>query len=542
MVADQHPPTSDRAEERDRIGARGIWLICVACAALAVVMGAMTALNVALPEIAPSIGATSTEMTWLVDAYTVALAALLLPSGAIGDRFGRRGLLIIGLAIFAAASTPPLWTDDPTAIIASRALSGVAAAMVMPSTLSLLTSQLPERKRPLAVSLWAGVGGAAGIGGFFVSGFLLEWFSWRSIFIVFTVVAALLAMASATIGTSRDEHSKPFDVPGALVSTAAVFLFVVGLLETPTRGWDDAVTLGALGAGLVLGVVFVVVERRRAAPLLDVHLFANRAFSAGALTVMVQFFASLGLFYVVLQRLQLDFGMSPLMAATAVMPVVVVIMILSPIGTWLAVRYSLRSMLVLGVSLTGIGLILMGVVPYTTYWGMFPMLMLGAVGQGFATAPPTTAIMANTPAATQGIGSAVNDTFRELGAAIGIAVSGSILASGYTRNIAPVADRVSAETGSSQLGEHIARSLAEALHTIDALATRLPGRTETLDAVADQAKQAFIGPMNTACVVMGIVILVGVAFLIFLSPRAMTPVSASTSETETEPEREPAAG
>ncbi|GAA3704388.1 MFS transporter [Gordonia hankookensis] len=541
MISDQQ--RADRQSEgtettKDRIGARGIWLMCVACGALSVVAGAMTALNVALPEIGPSIGASSTQMTWLVDAYTVALAALLLPCGALGDRYGRRGLLVVGLVVFAIASLPPLWIDDPMIVIASRALAGVAAAMIMPATLSLLTSELPESRRPLAVAIWAGVAGAGSIGGFFVSGFLLEWFTWRSIFVTFAAVTFVLAVASCTIATSRDDEPRRFDFPGALLSTSAVFLFVLGLLESPSRGWDDAIVIGALAAGLVLAVVFAFVEYRRDAPLLDVRLFSNRAFSAGAFTILVQFFASLGLFFVVLQRLQLDFGMSPLMAATAMLPLIAVIMVLSPIGGWLAVRYSLRTILVLGVGLTGVALILMGVLDYSSYLSLLPLLLLGSAGQGFATAPPTTAIMANTPSANQGVGSAVNDTFREVGAAIGIALAGSIVAAGYSRNIAPIADKVAATTGSAELGDHISRSLAEALHALDALVTQYPAQAGALGQVADQARHAFVAPLNTACIVMGVVILVGAAVLAFLSPDAMTPAA---DEPAAEPERQPAA-
>ncbi|WP_124708880.1 MFS transporter [Gordonia insulae] len=538
MISDESVDQPGSTTSGDRIGARGIWLMCVACGALSVVAGAMTALNVALPEIGPSIGASSTQMTWLVDAYTVALAALLLPCGALGDRYGRRGLLVVGLAVFAVASLPPLWVDDPTVVIASRALAGVAAAMIMPSTLSLLTSELPESRRPLAVAIWAGVAGAGSIGGFFVSGFLLEWFTWRSIFITFAVVTAVLAVASCTIATSRDDEPKRFDVPGALLSTAAVFLFVLGLLESPSRGWDDALVIGALIAGVALAVLFGFVEYRRDTPLLDVRLFSNRAFSAGAFTILVQFFASLGLFFVVLQRLQLDFGMSPLMAATAMLPLIAVIMVLSPVGGWLAVRYSLRTILVLGVGLTGVALILMGVLDYSSYLSLLPLLLLGSAGQGFATAPPTTAIMANTPSANQGVGSAVNDTFREVGAAIGIALAGSIVAAGYTRNIAPIADQVTATTGSAEFGERISRSLAEALHALDALVTRYPEQAGALGHVADQAKDAFVAPLNTACIVMGVVILVGAVVLVFLSPDAMTPAGSPAAE----PEHEPAAG
>ena len=219
-----------------RENTRAAWLILIACAAVSMVVAAMAALNTALADIAVDIGADSSEMTWIVDGYTLALAALLLPAGAIGDRFGRREVLIVGLVIFAVASLLAIWTTNPTQLICTRILAGAAAALIMPATLSLITSGVPTDKRSIAVSIWAAVAGAGAIAGFFVTGVLLEFFSWHSIFITFAASALVTALLCLTIGTSRDSNPGRFDFGGTALSVLGVTGIVFGLLEAPHRG------------------------------------------------------------------------------------------------------------------------------------------------------------------------------------------------------------------------------------------------------------------------------------------------------------------
>ncbi|MCH5642415.1 MFS transporter [Gordonia sp. ABSL49_1] len=513
--------------------ASATWLVIVVCSALGLVMAAMTALNLALPYIAADIQTTSSQLTWLVDAYTVALAALLLPAGAIGDRRGRRGVMIVGLALFAVGSLVAVVLDGPWELIASRALCGVAAALIMPATLSLLTSHMPADRRHMAVAIWAAVAGASGLAGFFLSGLLLEFFDWQSILLVLGGFAALLTFLAMTIGTSRDEHPGRFDVVGSLLAPAGVALFVVGLLEAPGHGWDSVLVIGCLVGGVLLGVVFVIAELRSSNPLLDMRLFVNRAFSAGFLCVVLQFFASLGIFFVLLQQLQLSIGMSALMAATAMLPIVAVLMVMSPVSAWLAVRVNLRYVLVLGNALTGLGMVLMGVIDYPTYLGVLPMTMVVAFGQGFATAPPTTAIMSNTPAESQGVGSAVNDTGRELGAAIGIAVAGSVVASGYAHHLAPLLDQLASVPGGDDIAAPVSRTLAEALVVADKIGPMNPVLAESIRV---QATAAFDSAVASACLVMGIVVLVGAVVLAIVSPRR---IGGSSDPIEPEPDSEP---
>ncbi|MGW5522858.1 MFS transporter [Gordonia sp. NPDC003950] len=503
------------------IDLRSAWLILISCAAVSMVVAAMAALNTALADIAIDINADTGQMTWIADGYTLALAALLLPAGAIGDRLGRRELLIAGLIVFAIGSLAAIWTTDPTQLIITRCVAGAGAAFIMPTTLSLITSGVPEDKRSIGISIWAAVAGAGAIAGFLVSGVLLKFFSWHSIFITFAASAVLTALVCLTIGTSKDSEPKPFDYLGTLVSILAVTGIVFGLLEAPHRGWDDALVLITLIGGIVLVAVFCLIELRGSRQLLNVRLFTNRAFGSGALSVALQFFASFGAFYLLLQRLQLVFGYTPLQSAFALMPMVAGVSIFALIGNWLAVRYhSLRFVLAGGILISGLGFILIGTIDYDTYWVLAAMLFCTSVGIGLATAPSTTAIMSNTPLDNQGVGSAVNDTAREIGAAIGIAISGSLLAAGYSDRIGSTAalarDQLTAAgqpQAAAEAGERISRSLAEATE----VASRLPG--ELGARILQGAKDAFIEPMNMACLVLGIVLVVGGVALGFLAPR-----------------------
>lgn len=524
----------------DRLTLRDIWLLVVACSALSAVVAAMASLNIALSEIAPDIGASSTQITWLVDGYTLTLAALLLPCGALGDRFGRRGVLVVGLVVFAAASVAAILLSSPTEIIATRVVAGAGAALVMPATLSLITSGVPESKRPLAVSIWAGVAGGAAIIGFFVTGLLLEFFPWHSIFIAFAIAAGVMAALALTIGTSRDSDPPPFDVLGSIASAAAVAAVVFGLIEGPVRGWADPLVLVGLIGGLALGGVFVALQLRGRRTLLDVRLFRRRAFGAGSLAIALQFVGSFGVFFLILQRFQLIMGYSPLRSAVALIPLVLIVMVTSLLGNWLAVRFSFRAVLPTGMFLFGAGIVILGVFDSDDYWVITAQVSVMAIGLGLSTAPATTGIMVSTPADNQGVASAVNDTSRELGAAIGMALGGSIVAAGFTTRIAgtveatreqlrAVADQLSSAgrvaEGQSILGQidvitdRIGRSLAEASAVSDQLRQRIPG--PVADTIASGARNAFLQPMSQAYVVLGSIVLVGSVVLAFWTPTRM---------------------
>lgn len=500
------------------------WLILVACLAVSLVVAAMAALNTALPDIARATGATTAQMTWIIDGYTLVLAALLLPAGAIGDRIGRKPVLMIGLVVFGIGSLAAVWVDTPTQLILTRVVAGVGAAMIMPATLSLITAGVPREKRALAISIWAGVAGAGAIMGFFVTGVLLNFFGWHSVFITFAASSVATLLLTVTIGSSKDDAPGRFDYIGSLTSMTAIAAVVYGLLEAPHRGWTNPLILICLIGGAAMIAAFIVIELHRSSPLLDVNLFRNRAFAAGSLSVALQFLASFGVFYLLLLQLQLVFGYSALKSAVALFPMVVGVGVFAMIGNLVAVRYSLRAVLATGIAIAAAGVLALGIVDADVYWKLGVMLGVCAVGIGLATAPSTTAIMSNTPLENQGVGSAVNDTARELGAAIGIALAGSILAAGYDRRITGTAQDVHDQlaTIDPDAAERAADGVRGSLAGAVEVAGHLPPQASSLaEKITEGAYAAFLPPLQSACLVLGSILLAGAAFLGWFAPRAV---------------------
>src|SRR3954451_3906405 len=369
-------------------------VLAVISLALVTVVSAVSGLNAALPDLARETGATQAELTWIVDSYTVVFAGLLLFAGALGDRFGRRGLLATGLAVFGLGAGLGMLTSDPQQLIAIRALMGIGAAAIMPTTLSVITTTFSVSDRPRAIGVWVGVAGGGAVLGLFGSGILLEFFSWSSFFGLNVVLAvAALVGTLAVVPASVDPDAPRLDLVGALLSLVAVAGTVFGIIEGPDRGWTDSVTLTGLVAGILAGVAFVRWELRVGSPMLDPRLFRNRAFSAGSLTVMVQFFASFGLFFVVIQYLQFVVGRSPLEAAVALLPLPIVMIPLARNAPRIARRVGFRRLAPLGLLLTASGLVVISQVQVDLAYGYFALgLVLFAAGMALAGTPATTAI------------------------------------------------------------------------------------------------------------------------------------------------------
>ena len=303
-----------------------LWTLIVACLGVLLVIASMVALNTALADIALQTSASQTQLTWIVDSYTLALACLLLPAGAIGDRYGRRGALVFGLVVFAAASFVPTVRSDPTTLILARAAAGVGAAFVMPATLSLLTSAYPKDERAKAVGIWAGVAGSGAIVGMLGTGALLHLWSWPSIFWGFFIAAAALVPVALTIATSKEAEPKPIDWLGAVVIGSAVAAFVFGMLEAPARGWSHPLVYGCLAVGVILSALFGVIELRQRHPLLDVRLFRDPTFTTGTSAITVFFLAMFGFFFLSMQYIQLVMGYDAIKTAFALTP--------SPVRCW----------------------------------------------------------------------------------------------------------------------------------------------------------------------------------------------------------------
>jgi EmrB/QacA subfamily drug resistance transporter len=481
---------------------RRIWLLAVASTDVLLVITSMVALNAALPDLAVETSATQGQLTWIVDGYTLVLACLLLPAGAIGDRYGRRGALLVGLAVFGFASIAPVILDSPMQIIIARAVAGAGAAFIMPATLSLLTAAFPKSERNKAVGIWAGMASSGAVFGFLGTGILMHFFSWQSIFYAFTAAAVGMFICTCTIGSSRDESATPIDWIGAMLIGAAVAVFVFGVIEAPNRGWTNPVVWGCMAAGVALAVVFAIVELRRAHPLLDMHLFGRPDFATGAVGITFLFFANFGFFFVAMQYMQLILGYSPLGTAFALVPLALPILILGATLHLYLPKVGLRTAVAVGLLLIAIGMFCMRVFDADSSYLEFlwPILIVSA-GIGLCVAPTTSAIMGAVPDEKQGVASAVNDTTREVGAAIGIAVAGSVVAAQYSNVLRPALAGFPEQVRGPAL-----ESLAQALAVAGQMGPQ--GRQ-----VAQLAESAFLQSMHLSLMILSVIIAAAAVFV-----------------------------
>ncbi len=496
-------------------------VLVVVALALMMVVSAVSGLNVALPDLARSTGASQTQLTWIVDAYTVMFAGLLLSAGALGDRYGRKGILVAGLVVFGAAAGWAFTIDDPAMLIAARVLMGAGAAAVMPTTLSVITTSFPPEERGRAVSVWVGVAGGGAVIGLFGSGILLEFFSWNSFFALNVTLAVLALIGTiAVIPTSREARPGRLDLPGALLSLVGVASLVFAIIEGADRGWTAAATLAAAGIALVTLVGFVLRELTTPMPLLDVRLFRLRGFGAGSLSVTAQFFAAFGFFFVVLQYLQFVVGRSALEAALTLLPLPFLLLPSARLAPRLAERFGTNRVDAAGLLSIAAGLALvsrLGVElnQVTLYAG----LALFAIGMGMAGTPATTAITASLPEAKQGVASAVNDLSREFGSALGIAVLGSLLTTSYRGSLAPALVGLPAQVAEG------ARS-SVAFVTSDAV-----GRLGPLgQQLAAAGRQAYVDGVSAAVLTGAGVLVVAAIVVFFRAPKASDEHAAAPAE------------
>ncbi len=502
------------------------WILLVLCFSLLVIIVDNSILNVAVPTLARAkseggLGATNSQLQWMIDAYTLVFAGLLLTAGTLGDRFGRRGALQVGMTVFGAGSLMSAFAGSPNHLILTRGLMGIGGAFIMPSTLSIITNVFPPEERGRAIAFWAGVAGIGSALGPISGGLLLAHFYWGSIFLVnLPIVAIALTSGFFLIPTSRDPSHARLDVLGAVLSIVGLVSLVYAIIQAPQDGWGSSKILGAFViAAAVLGA-FAWWESYTSHPMLDVRFFQNPRFTAASTGITLIFFAMFGSMFLLTQYFQFVMGYSALATGVRLLPMAATMLVVAPASARIVERVGTKVVVGTGLSLGAISLLSMSTLPAhgASYPGLVLWrLMIMAVGMGLVMAPATESIMGSLPRAKAGVGSAVNDTTRQVGGALGVALVGSVMTSAYSPRIANAISRSGVSVNH--------RALAQAKQGLGAaldLAAKAPVASRA-QLVAD-AREAFVTGMHHGVVVAAIAAFVGAAVVArWLPARAADP-------------------
>jgi EmrB/QacA subfamily drug resistance transporter len=497
--------------------------LAVLCLSLLIVFVGNSSLNVTIPTLSRVLHATESQLQWVIAVYSLVFAGLLFSTGAVGDRFGRKGALQIGLGLFLLACIAATWSTSMTQLIACRAAMGVGAAFIMPSTLSILVNVFPPDERTKAIAIWAAVTGAAGAIGPVASGLLLGHFWYGAVFLVnVPIIAVALAAGWVLVPKSKDPEQGQLDPIGALLSIIGIVSIVYGLIEAPNKGWGSPSTLIAFGIGAVVLVGFVVWELSVDEPMLDIRFFRNGAFSTGTTGLILVFMAMFGVMFLVTQYFQLILGYTPLDSALRFLPMAPIMIIVAPLTPRLSERFGANKTVSFGLVLVGVGLIMFrGLTSTTPYLYILLAVIPLVSGMALAMSPMTAAIMSAVPPRRAGAGSAMNDATRELGAALGVAVMGSIAASRYTGAI----DRVTSGLGPPS--RQAARSsLAGALR----VASQQPAAIG--HALTHRAQSAFIDGIHFAVTVGAVLAWTAAVIVVRYLPKRLAHQGALHSATD----------
>jgi EmrB/QacA subfamily drug resistance transporter len=482
-------------------------ILATACVAVFAINLNTTIVNIALPTLAGELAASTRDLLWIVDGYNLSFAALVLAAGSLSDRFGRRPALILGLAGFGLASVASALVTTSDALIAARFAAGVCAAVIFPTTLSIIANAYTVRKdRAAAIGLWGAATGVGVAAGPVVGGWLLENFAWQSVFWAMVPVSIVaIGMAAAFVPESRDPAVPPLDLPGLGVSVALLGLLTWTIIEAPGVGWTSTQTMLGFGGTLLLLTVFLRTEYVAAHPMLDITLFRDRRFSAACAAVTISFFALFGFIFLITQFFQFVRDYSALGTGTRILPVAACIAIASILGGLLAPRVGVKLVVATGMALLGSSFLWISVmdvdVSYATV--IVPQMILMGTGLGLITTPATESIMQVLPPSRAGVGSAVNDATRELGGTLGVAVVGSLFSSLYaTRLVEQLRDQLPPE----QLAQ-----AEESVGYADALAAQMPGLSAAVD-------DAFMAGLSSACLMIGLLCIAGALFSLVALP------------------------
>lgn len=531
-------PTETRpVQDTDRPYTKRWWALGVLCLSLLIIVMANTSLTVAAPDMTADLGLSSSDLQWVIDAYTVPYAALMLMLGAVGDKYSRRGALVLGLLVFAGGSVAGALVDSSGGVIAARAVMGVGAAMIMPATLSLLAATFPRRERALAITIWTATAGLAIAVGPLVAGALLEDHGWSSSFLINVPVAALgIVGALLVVPASKAGHRDRLDYVGGLLSVVWVGSLIYMLIQGPHFGWDARAVGAAVAAGVGL-VLFVVWELRHPRPVLDVRRFAHRGFAGANLAVALFFLAVFGAFYYLTQHLQFVLGYSPLDTGIRMLPLAGAVFVGAALTGFLTPRLGMKVTVTTGMVGGTVALALLTRVDAGSSYGDFlaPLIVLG-LAIGLSLSPCTDAIMGAFPEDQLGVGGAVNDTSIELGGSLGIAVLGSVLASAYSSKLSDAAASAAAHGGpklpgdalstaqdsvgaglavAKEVGKQVAQGAAPEAGPEKAQALGL----QQAQAVADAVRGAFSDAVAHTSLIGAVVLGVGTLLVAVLLPR-----------------------
>jgi len=482
------------------------------CVPLLIVSLDNTVLNVVLPTLVRKLHATDSELQWIVDAYVLVFGGLMLVAGSLADRVGRKRTFQAGLLAFAAGSTWAAFSGSVGMLIAARASMGVGAALIMPSTLSIITNTFTDAgERQRALGFWSGTSGAGVALGPIVGGLLLAHFWWGSVFLINVPVALLgFAFALPLVPDSKDPHAGRLDPEGSLLSIAGLGLLLWAIIEAPVHGWSSTVVLAAGGAGLLVLAGFVVWERVSPRPMLNLRYFAARSFSSAIACNGLLAFAMYGALFVLTQLLQFQLGFTPLQAGVRVLPAAGAVALVAPLSTLLVIRIGGKLTAATGLALVGGGLWqIAGASTATSYGGVVAgMVMLGA-GAGLVIPASTGAVMGSLPSAHTGVGSATNGAFMQLGGAVGVALIGSLLSTRYQ-------DHLAAALGPYRLPHAIRHTILGSLGAALTFAERLGGVDGAM--LARLARSGFVDGMDLGLTVAGAVAVAGALLALLVFP------------------------
>lgn len=487
-------------------------ILIAACAALMAVVASASALNVAQQEIARDLDASQGQVLWILNAYVVALAALLLPMGAIADRWGRRRVLVAGLCLFIGSTAAAGLADSVWLMIGARVAAGVSAAMVMPVTLSVITASFPPAARTQAIGVWTAVAGGGGLLGMIAAAVLVDVATWRLLFALPAGLgAAALLMTVRSVPDSRERREGVYDAWGAALSVVAAGGLVIGIQQGPVHGWTVPSTVLALVGGLAALAAFVVHELRSRSPLLEIRTFRDRRLASGSVALLMVFGISAGIFVVLFPYLQAVLGWSAMRSMLGLLPMIAVMMGASGQASKVVARVGARATMLAGVATIAVGLAAMAALVSTdAYLSVLPGLLLVGLGMGLAMPPATESITSALPLERQGVASALNDTTRELGSALGVALLGAIFTAVYAARM---------NDARTDLPNDAVRTASDGIARAFDVAAR-QADTSQATALIDAARHAFVGGWAASMWVGAAAMAAVFAGLLWLTPSA----------------------